>query len=65
MIETPNIPALIDDLLDSAGIATVLTGVRMPRMNSLMERWVKSLHAELLDRTLIWNQPRLRHALRE
>jgi hypothetical protein len=34
----------------------VLTGVRMPRMNAITERWVKTLRAELLDRTLIWNQ---------
>ncbi|SFR29169.1 Integrase core domain-containing protein [Lentzea waywayandensis] len=58
-------PALIDDILGSAGIATVLTGVRTPRMNSIIERWVKILRAELLDRTLIWNQTRLRQALRE
>ncbi|MGW4213500.1 hypothetical protein ACWEIJ_36325 [Lentzea sp. NPDC004789] len=31
------------------------TGVRMPGMNSLIERWVKTLRAELLDRALIWN----------
>ncbi|WP_242642657.1 transposase [Lentzea alba] len=54
--------ALIDDVLGSVGIVTVLTGVRM---NSIMERWVKALRAELLDRTLIWNQAHLRHALRE
>ena len=58
-------PALIDAVLGSAGIAAVLTGVRMPRMNSIIERWVKTLRAELLDRTLIWNQAHLRHALRE
>ncbi|HUR02866.1 MAG TPA: hypothetical protein VM347_10025 [Nonomuraea sp.] len=34
-------------------------------MNSIIERWVKTLRAELLDRTLIWNQTHLRHALRE
>ena len=28
-------------------------------------RWVKTLRAELLDRTLIWNETHLRHALRE
>jgi transposase InsO family protein len=56
---------LIDKILSSAGIATVETGVRMPRMNSIIERWVKTLRAELLDRTLIWNQTHLRHALRE
>ena len=43
----------------------MLTGVRMPRMNAIMERWVKTLRVELLDRTLIWNQAHLRHALRE
>ncbi|GAA0638963.1 integrase core domain-containing protein [Kutzneria viridogrisea] len=57
-------PALIDEILNAAGIATVLTGVRMPRMNTITERWVKTLRAELLDRTLIWNHTHLRHALR-
>ncbi|MFD4636511.1 integrase core domain-containing protein [Lentzea sp. NPDC058436] len=58
-------PALIDEILGGAGIATILTGVRMPRMNAIMERWVKSLRGELLDRTLIWNEAHLPHALRE
>ncbi len=58
-------PVLIDKILGTAGIATVLTGVRMPRMNSIIERWVKSLRTELLDRTLIWNQAHLQHTLRE
>ncbi|MFD4636986.1 integrase core domain-containing protein [Lentzea sp. NPDC058436] len=34
-------------------------------MKSIVERWVKTLRAELLDRTLIWNHIHLRHALRE
>jgi hypothetical protein len=34
-------------------------------MNSIMERWVQSCRRELLDRTLIWNQRHLLHALRE
>ncbi|WP_236650032.1 transposase [Kutzneria albida] len=58
-------PALIDDILGGAGITTVLTSVRKPRMNAIAERWVKTLRAELLDRTLIWNETHLRHALRE
>ncbi|MGI5506325.1 integrase core domain-containing protein [Lentzea sp. CA-135723] len=58
-------PALIDEILGSAGITTVQTGVRVPRMNSIIERWVKTLRAELVDRTLIWNQTHLRHVLRE
>ena len=46
-------------------IQVVLTGVRMPRMNALMERRVQTRRRELLDRTLIWNQRHLLHALRE
>jgi hypothetical protein len=48
-----------------AGIAVVHSGVRVPRMNSIMERWVQSCRHELLDRTLIWNEHHLRHTLRE
>jgi transposase InsO family protein len=58
-------PALTDEILSDAGIATILTGVRAPRMNAIMERWVKTLRGELLDRTLIWNEAHLRRALRE
>ena len=58
-------PALVDAVLADAGIAVVLSGVRMPRMNSIMERWVQTCRRELLDRTLIWNQRHLLHALRE
>ena len=58
-------PALFDTVLDDAGIEVVLSAVRMPRMNSIMERWVRTCRRELLDRTLIWNQRHLLHALRE
>ncbi|MFD0691633.1 integrase core domain-containing protein [Actinomadura fibrosa] len=58
-------PDLFDTVLTDAGIQTVLTGVRMPRMNAVMERWVQICRRELLDRTLIWNQRHLLHALRE
>jgi putative transposase len=34
-------------------------------MNSIMERWIQSCRRELLDRTMIWNQRHLLHALRE
>jgi hypothetical protein len=33
--------------------------------NAIMERWVLTCRQELLDRTLIWNQRHLLHALRE
>ncbi|HEY3004013.1 MAG TPA: integrase core domain-containing protein, partial [Kribbellaceae bacterium] len=42
----------------------VRSGVQVPRMNAIMERWVRTCRRELLDRTLIWNQPHLLHALR-
>jgi transposase InsO family protein len=58
-------PALFDSVLADAGIKVVLSGVQMPRMNSIMERWVRTCRRELLDRTLIWNQRHLLHALRE
>jgi transposase InsO family protein len=58
-------PALFDAVLTDAGIDVVLSGIRMPRMNSLMERWVQTCRRELLDRTLLWNQRHLLHALRE
>jgi putative transposase len=56
---------LFDTVLRDAGIEVVLSGVQMPRMNSIMERWVQTCRRELLDRTLIWNQRHLIHALRE
>jgi hypothetical protein len=37
----------------------------MPMMNPIMERRVQACRHEILDRTLIWNQRRLLHALRE
>jgi transposase InsO family protein len=58
-------PVMFDQILADAGIQVVLTGVRMPRMNSVMERWVQTCRHELLDRTLIWNENHLRRALRE
>jgi putative transposase len=58
-------PALFDAVLADAGIAVVLSGVRIPRMNAVTERWMRTCRRELLDRTLILNQRHLLHALRE
>jgi putative transposase len=58
-------PALFDTILADAEIDVVLSGVRTPRMNSMIERWIQTCRHELLDRTLIWNQTHLLHALRE
>jgi putative transposase len=46
-------------------VKVVLSSVQIPRMNAVMERWVRTCRRELLDRTLIWNQRHLLHALRE
>lgn len=58
-------PEMFDAVLADAGNKVVLTGVRMPRMNAIMERWVQTCRRELLDRTLIWNQHHLLRAQRE
>jgi putative transposase len=58
-------PALFDTILADAGVKAVRSGIQMPRMNAIMERWVRTCRRELLDRTLIYNQRHLLHALRE
>jgi putative transposase len=57
--------AAFDAVLADAGLEIVKSGIRMPRMNSIMERWIQTCRRELLHRTLIWNQSHLLHALRE
>ncbi|MGW3472788.1 integrase core domain-containing protein [Saccharopolyspora sp. NPDC000995] len=54
-----------DAVLTDAGLEIVTSGIRMPRTNSIMERWIQTCRHELLDRTLIWDQRHLLHALRE
>jgi transposase InsO family protein len=58
-------PALFDTILADTGTTVALTGVRIPRMNSIMERWIQACRRELINHTLIWNQAHLLHALRE
>jgi hypothetical protein len=57
--------ALFYQVLADASLGVVLSGVRMPRMNSIMERWIQACRHELLVRTLIFNRAHLLHALRE
>jgi putative transposase len=54
-----------DAVLADADIQVVLSGIQMPRMNSIIERWIQTCRHELLDRTLIWNQQHLLHTLRQ
>lgn len=58
-------PLLFDAVLADAGVQVVFTGVRVPRMNAIMDRWVGTCRRELLDRTLVWNQRHLLYGLRE
>jgi putative transposase len=51
-------------VLAGAGIRTVLCNVRTPRMNAIAGRRVGGCRRELLDRTLTWNQARLRQIVR-
>jgi putative transposase len=46
-------PAPFHALPADAGANTVPSGVRMPRMNPIIKRWIHSCRHELLDRTLI------------
>ena len=49
-----------------AASATILrTAVQAPRMNAICERLTGTLRRELPDRTVIWNQARLRAILAE
>jgi len=60
-----NFTAAFDAILTDAGIRTVLCNARTPRMNAIAERWIGGCRRELLDRTLVWNQARLRRILRD
>ena len=60
-----NFTAAFDAVLADAGIRTVLCSVRTPRMNAIIERWIGGCRRELLDRTLVWSQARLRRILRQ
>lgn len=55
---------MFDAVLSDAGIQVARSGVRMPRIRTIMKWWVPTCH-ELLDHTLSWNQRHLLHALRE
>ncbi|MFL4910551.1 integrase core domain-containing protein [Streptomyces sp. MMS24-I2-30] len=57
--------ATFDALMAGAGLVVITTGIQIPRMNSIMERWIQTCRRELLDRTLIWNLSHLLHTLRE
>jgi putative transposase len=58
-------PPGFNAILNDADVHVVLSGVRMPRMNSVTERWILTCRGELLDRVLVWNTRHLLQVLRE
>jgi putative transposase len=54
-----------DAVFHAADIRIVTTGIQAPVMNAIQERWHRTVRAELLDRTLVWNLTHLRRVLSE
>ncbi len=52
-----------DAVFTAADIRITRTGIRMPRMNPIMRRWIGTCRRELIDRTPIWNLSHLRNGL--
>lgn len=65
LIRDGKYPALFDAVLADSGITAVPSGVQMPRINAIMQRWVRTCRRELLDRTLICNQLHLLYTAAE
>jgi putative transposase len=54
-----------DTVFANEGIRILRTPVRAPRANAIAERWIGTLHRELLDRMLIVNRRHLERVLAE
>jgi putative transposase len=52
-----------DEVFRSESIRTIRTPVRAPRANAFIERWIGTVHRELLDRILVVNRQHLERVL--
>jgi putative transposase len=58
-------PPELEHIPSDAGIKTVRSAVRAPRMNAIMERWIGGCRRALPHHTHIWNLPYLGRILRD
>jgi putative transposase len=54
-----------DSVILSEGIDVIPTPLRAPNANAFMERWIRSVREECLDKLLILNETHLRRVMRE